>query len=316
MGGCPRTIGLSRAAKIPFDPDSFGGADAVETPITSADWVFLRTMNARTRFLITIASITLLCAAAALPANAQAPGAAYPTRPVKLVVPFPPGGPLDIVGRATGAEAHRRLGPERCRRQPPGRGRQHRRRSRGEGGARRLHDPDGCAVDACGQPEPLREDAVRRGQGLRADHAGRGHARTCWSSTRRCRSTRRRSSSPTPRPIRASSRSVRAATAAPGTSPASCSRSTPATDISPRPVQGRRAGDAGAARRRYAVHVRQSRQRDAADQGGQAEGARGHDRRALEARARAADDGRSRAGRASTSRPGSACSRRPARRRT
>jgi tripartite-type tricarboxylate transporter receptor subunit TctC len=57
-------------------------------------------MNARTRFLITIAGVPLLWAAAALSALAQAPAAPYPSRPVKLVIPFPPGGPLDIIGRA------------------------------------------------------------------------------------------------------------------------------------------------------------------------------------------------------------------------
>ena len=47
--------------------------------------------------------------AAALPAHAQD----FPKGPVRIVIPFPPGGPTDTVGRAAGATSCRRSGGSR-----------------------------------------------------------------------------------------------------------------------------------------------------------------------------------------------------------
>jgi tripartite-type tricarboxylate transporter receptor subunit TctC len=50
--------------------------------------------------------LLLCCAGAALPAAAQA----YPAKPIRLIIPFPPGGSNDIVGRMIGAQLGQRLG--------------------------------------------------------------------------------------------------------------------------------------------------------------------------------------------------------------
>jgi len=61
------------------------------------------------RHAVNLCGVALLCVAAALPvagANAQA----YPTRPVRLILPFPPGGPTDLLGRAVGQKLSDLLG--------------------------------------------------------------------------------------------------------------------------------------------------------------------------------------------------------------
>src|SRR5215471_12538558 len=55
--------------------------------------------------LANILGLVILCAAA-LPAYAQD----YPAKPIRLVVPFPPGGPTDIIGRVVGQKMQDLLG--------------------------------------------------------------------------------------------------------------------------------------------------------------------------------------------------------------
>jgi len=55
-------------------------------------------VSARVRRAVVLASTLVLLAGACLPAHVAAQ--AFPNRPARLVVPFPPGGPLDAVGRA------------------------------------------------------------------------------------------------------------------------------------------------------------------------------------------------------------------------
>ena len=50
--------------------------------------------------------VALLLAAFSLLAHAQA----YPARPVRLIIPFPPGGSNDVVGRAVAQQLGERLG--------------------------------------------------------------------------------------------------------------------------------------------------------------------------------------------------------------
>jgi len=67
-------------------------------------------MNNRRQFLAQSSMAALVLAAGAAPVVAQQSGAAWsPTRPITIVVPYPAGGPTDIVARVVAAELARDL---------------------------------------------------------------------------------------------------------------------------------------------------------------------------------------------------------------
>ena len=55
--------------------------------------------------LIRLAAVAGILALAALPAAAQ-----YPNKPIRFIVPFPPGGGVDVVARTVGEKLGARLG--------------------------------------------------------------------------------------------------------------------------------------------------------------------------------------------------------------
>ena len=61
-------------------------------------------MNRLSRRLTAV--FILVAAAASMPVHAQS----YPSKPVRLILPFPPGGPTDIVGRLTGQKLSEQIG--------------------------------------------------------------------------------------------------------------------------------------------------------------------------------------------------------------
>ena len=53
------------------------------------------------RSLLKVALLLAVCSVAPLSASAQT----YPSRPIKVIVPYPPGGNTDLVGRACSRSA-------------------------------------------------------------------------------------------------------------------------------------------------------------------------------------------------------------------
>src|SRR5215475_14117071 len=54
--------------------------------------------------------LTVVFAAAACPGSGSAAAQSYPVKPIKIVVPFAPGGPADVIGRIIGQQLNIILG--------------------------------------------------------------------------------------------------------------------------------------------------------------------------------------------------------------
>ena len=66
--------------------------------------------------------VVALCGWALLPATLAQAGSPYPTKPIRLIVPFPPGSSSDIVGRALGQKLHEQMGEPVVAENRPGAG--------------------------------------------------------------------------------------------------------------------------------------------------------------------------------------------------
>jgi len=112
-------------------------------------------MLPRRRFL-RLAGTTAAVLAAPRVGRAQS----YPTRSVRMIVPFAPGGPTDLFARMIAPKLSEQMGQQFYIENVGRRGRQYRRRPRRAGGARRLHAP-GRRGQLRGQLGALRVGPVR-----------------------------------------------------------------------------------------------------------------------------------------------------------
>jgi tripartite-type tricarboxylate transporter receptor subunit TctC len=80
------------------DKTEFGPSNSI-----NVDW-----RNAVGQFLSRLAAAVLLLSALAVPASAED----YPNRPVRMIIPFPPGGSNDVVGRLVAKQLSEKLGQQ------------------------------------------------------------------------------------------------------------------------------------------------------------------------------------------------------------
>ena len=250
-----------------------------------------------------------LAVLASRPAQAQA---AYPSRNIKMIVPYPPGGTTDLLGRLIADQIKSGLNAVVIVENKPGAG-----TTLGAGAGRtlrsgRLHALDGDLDHACDQQDALQEAALRPGEGFRADRAGRRRAVRAdhqpKATGRRPRRVHRLRQGQSGTGLRLGRQRQSAASRRGDAEIRGQYRHPPCA------LPRQHPGDARRDRGPYSLHGRGPAAGAAADQGGQGQGARRDHAEARHGRAGHPDHRRGRACPATSSWPGRAWWRRPARR--
>ena len=134
----------------------------------------------------------LMACALVLLGTAPAAAQTYPTKPIRIVVPFVAGGAVDLLARIMGQKLTEALGQPVIIENRPGAG--------GNAAADLVakSPPDGYTIlqntNGLGdQPGALQEAAVRSGEGLHPGHAARRLAAAAGGDAVICRRTRRAS---------------------------------------------------------------------------------------------------------------------------
>ena len=219
------------------------------------------------------------------------PATAYPTKPVTLLIAFPPGGPSDVLSRVVGAQARADPRPAVRDGQPSRRRRQHRRRGRRQRARRRPHHPDGQQQHPRHQCRALQEGQFRPRARFRADQPDRLAGQHPGGQSERAGEVAGRADRAHPR----QSRQVQLRLVRPRHGRAPCRRAVQGRDQAqhhPRSLQGRRARAAGRDRGPRADDLRHRGVGGAAYQGRQGAGAGGDADQAYGGIPRACDHGR------------------------
>ena len=250
-GWCGRATARSSATRTssPISPPSTGSTDCVPDHggaredfrrdraealfRRSSDATMSASMNAMTR--IRHAGAALRPCVSCWHAGAGC--AEYPEKPIRLLLPFPAGGAVDIVARAGRREAGRRSRQAVRDREQGRRRRHHRDRRRRQG---RRPTATRCCSPRRTTPSTRRCSRRCPTTPRRTSRRSRSwpRCRRCWSAIRRRRSRPSRSSSTTPRKIPASSTTPRPASARCRTSPWNCCCDAPASQVAHIPYRG------------------------------------------------------------------------------